>query len=127
MSYTHISTTTTAKAAKRHVCIWCGESILLRSRYMRVAGVFEGDFQSDAYHIECRAAAEAHFDEAGEDGFSPHENERPPSAAAIEYESWDSALLLQRGRLHGRPRKAIDVDDIGMPMFADDVAPAGGL
>ena len=96
MSYTFISLRST-RAAKRHRCIWCGERIERGEQYLRVIGKFEGDLLSDPYHLECREAAQADFDD-GEDEFCPYDNERPPTPGQIEYDSWDCALLAQ-GRI----------------------------
>ncbi len=94
MSYRLISEST-LKAGKRHRCIWCGETIPKGSMYVREASTFDGDFQNHHWHPECRDASVDYFND-GEDEFCPHENERPPSRAVLEWESWDCALLAQR-------------------------------
>lgn len=93
MGYTLIHETT-QKAAKRYVCIWCGESILPGNTYVREFSVYDGDTQKHKWHPECRGASEEYFREVDNE-FCPHENERPVSPATLEYESWDCALLAQ--------------------------------
>lgn len=66
-------------AAKPHRCIWCGHQIDVGTRYKYVRGIFDGDPQSNHYHLECDKAALAWAREEGGDGeFTPYENERPP-------------------------------------------------
>lgn len=90
MGYTLIHETT-QKAAKRYLCIWCGEPILLGHVYVRERSVYEGDPQNHKWHPECRDASLEYFRKVDNE-FSPHENERPPSLATLEYESWDCEL-----------------------------------
>ena len=85
------------RAAKRHRCIWCGESIPVGTRYIKEFGKFEGDLQHNHWHPECRDASAEYFN-GGEDEFIPFDNERPLSRAEAEYQSWDCTLLLQ-GRI----------------------------
>lgn len=94
MSQDFWAPSTEHRAAKRHRCIWCGEHIEQGERHCRQSGVFYGEFQTNRWHLECWDAAEFSVD----DEFMPHENERPLSAAAMEFASWDCVLLLQ-GRL----------------------------
>lgn len=63
-------------AAKDHICIWCGEAINKGDKYFRQTGIFDGDFQSNAWHPECFDDGLVHDIE---DGFVPYENERPKS------------------------------------------------
>lgn len=44
-------------ARKAHRCFWCGESILKGEKHSKVAGKFEGEFQSIRLHNECSAAS----------------------------------------------------------------------
>ena len=97
MGYTLIHETT-QKAAKRYVCIWCGEAILAGQTYVREFSTFDGDTQKLKWHPECRDASADYF-QSGEDEFSPHENERPASQETLEYESWDCALLVAPSHL----------------------------
>jgi len=87
---------TRQRAAKQHRCIWCGQLICKGDLYARQSGVWEGDYQTNLYHPECfdNGQLTSDFD----DGFMPHENERPPTAAELEYRSWNCAALAQ-GRL----------------------------
>ena len=66
-SYKHIT------AKKPHTCIWCGEVITTGERYVRNTLVFEGEFQSNAFHVDCSVVA---FTQDLEYGFEPHEHER---------------------------------------------------
>lgn len=85
-------------ARKAHRCIWCGEGIAIGSRYIRERSIFDGEPQSHKWHLECLGAARDGW-AAGDDAeFSPGSNDRPPTAASIEFGSWDCTLLLQ-GRL----------------------------
>ncbi len=71
------------KARKPHRCIWCGQTIVVGSQYQYVRGVFEGDPQSNHYHLECSAACiEWAKEEGGDCEFMPFENERPSTHCA---------------------------------------------
>lgn len=48
----------TPTARKAHVCVWCAEQILKAERYHRQVLVFDGEFQSNAWHLECFDAAD---------------------------------------------------------------------
>jgi hypothetical protein len=93
MSYALISERA-HKAMKRYRCIWCGESILPGQTYVREFSIYDGDTQKHKWHLECRDASAEYFREVEEE-FMPHEMERPATAAVLEYESWDCALLKQ--------------------------------
>ena len=84
-------------ARKPHRCIWCGEFILAGERYRDERSAYDGSMQKHRWHPECDEAGSQYFSEVDSE-FSPHENERPPTAAALEFASWDCALLAQ-GRL----------------------------
>lgn len=77
-NYTLISKDT-RKARKQHRCVWCGGFIVIEERYVHERCVFDGDPQSNDWHLECEEA----MDEAmTADGghcfeFSPWEAERP--------------------------------------------------
>lgn len=85
---------TTQKATKRYLCIWCGEAVLPGHTYVREFSVYDGDTQKHKWHPECRNASAEYFRE-GDEEFLPHENERPASPAALEYESWDCSMLAK--------------------------------
>lgn len=61
MSYTLLSKQK-HKAIKEHECIWCGENILKGIEYYKTAGIFDGEFRHEKWHIECRVAAEEDYD-----------------------------------------------------------------
>jgi len=86
---------TQQRAAKPHRCVWCGQRIDAGHIYNRQIGVFGGEFQANRWHPESWDAA----DFSVHDEFMPHENDRPPTAAGLEFRSWDFAALAQRGLL----------------------------
>ncbi len=97
MSYTLISEKNYI-ARKPHACIWCGQRVVIGERYVREFSVFDGDTQKLKWHPECRQAALDGWRSGDDEEFSPGENERPPTAASIEFDSWDCSLLGQ-GRM----------------------------
>ena len=81
MSYTQLSESRHV-ARKKHVCMWCGQHINAGEQYIRLSGVYDGDFQVNKFHPECDEACtqEAAYEGPGFE-FWPHENERPYRAA----------------------------------------------
>lgn len=75
MSYSFVSETR-PKARKQHSCIWCRENIEAGQEYVKQAGSFDGEFQSNSYHPECIIACQKHLKEYGEDCFEPHASKR---------------------------------------------------
>lgn len=76
-------------ARKPHRCIWCADRINVGERYVYERSVYDGQPQSLHWHLECRAEAILRWKFDPYDcEFSPGENERPASAASLEYESW---------------------------------------
>lgn len=67
----------TRKARRPHRCIWCGESIEVGSTYSYQTGVMDGRWQSNHWHPECVNAclSDPYYDR--DEGFTPHDNERP--------------------------------------------------
>lgn len=67
-------------ARKEYACIWCGEGIAKGATYFRWVGTNDGDLQSNAFHLECEAAAQEYMrDESRadpDDGFPPWEGVR---------------------------------------------------
>jgi len=59
MSYTYLNSSD-HKSRKERICDWCGEPILIGEMYHKTAGIFEGDFQHNAFHPECVAACHEH-------------------------------------------------------------------
>lgn len=57
------------KARKPHVCIWCGEPIVVGESYRHWRGKFEGEVITNDWHKECDDAAST---EDPEDGFEPY-------------------------------------------------------
>lgn len=94
MSYQLISERS-HKALKRYRCIWCGESILIGSQYVREFSRYDGDTQRHNWHPECKRVANEYFMGEGESEFFPFDNERPLTAGEQEFRSWDCALLAQ--------------------------------
>ena len=79
-------TSFTPVARKDHRCAWCGHEIVAGMKYYRYTGMFEGEFQNWAMHLECEEAYR--LDDPYNDGFSMYDNERPtktsvPAAAPI--------------------------------------------
>lgn len=64
------------RAVKEWKCIWCGEIIPVGTKYKRVNGLSDGDFQSNPFHPECLAACEEELRGIHEDTFMPYENKR---------------------------------------------------
>ena len=62
------------KARKPHRCIWCSEVIEIGERYEYERCVFEGDPQSNHWHLECREAMEAEMAAEG--------------SGCFEFDSW---------------------------------------
>jgi len=58
----------TVKAKKEHTCEMCGMPIKLGEEYVVAVGVWENEFFSTKYHIECDAVLEE-FHEGGEFDF----------------------------------------------------------
>jgi hypothetical protein len=69
---THLSSTTPT-ARKEHQCSWCSELILKGEKYSRWNGIHEGDFQSNAMHLECAKACRKTFSEYGWDEYDPYQ------------------------------------------------------
>ncbi len=62
-------------ARKAHKCIWCGEQIDWGTTYRRLTGKFNGDFSSNAWHLECSVAGNEIIDEI-EAGFDAYTYQR---------------------------------------------------
>lgn len=56
MAYTNISNRKVKKTQKKHQCAWCGEIIKIGSEAHYRSYIFDGGFQTDYMHIECRDA-----------------------------------------------------------------------
>ncbi len=76
MSYALISLVE-RKAAKPHVCIWCGEGIAVGETFHDERSSFCGDFQLHRWHPECKKACDTYIRETHECEFEPWDNERP--------------------------------------------------
>ena len=76
-SYTLIERVT-YKARKQHPCVWCGQMIVVGERYERERCVFEGDPQTNHWHLECAEDIKVAMSyEPGCFEFTPGEAERP--------------------------------------------------
>ena len=65
-------------ARKPHKCIWCGEMVVVGERYEYERCIFEGDPQSNHWHLECAEDLKAAMkNEPGCFEFSPWSAERP--------------------------------------------------
>lgn len=58
-------------ARKRHPCYWCGEFINVGDSKTTTAGVFEGDFTSNNFHLECYNALQNWESENSDDDYWP--------------------------------------------------------
>lgn len=56
-------------ARKEYHCVWCGEKILIKEKYLSRSYLAEGDFYSDKMHIECENAMLKSDDELLLEGF----------------------------------------------------------
>lgn len=74
----------TPMARKEHRCVWCGEPIPTGERYVRHRLIFDGMFQSNAFHRECDEAA-ARDPDVVSYGFETHE--QPRGQTQTEHES----------------------------------------
>ena len=63
------------KSRKDRRCCYCGQKINKGDIYVRWTGIYEGDFQSNAWHPECDAEWISSTDES----FEYHDNDRPPA------------------------------------------------
>jgi len=64
-------------AKREYLCIWCPEKIKAGEKYVRLVGVYDGEFQSNEFHPECHKAMERFFAEnRDETEFMPHECKR---------------------------------------------------
>ena len=66
----------TPVARTQHRCIWCGQFILVGEKYTKSIGIFDGDFQSNVFHMECVKACWEDLSENHEDTFEPYEYKR---------------------------------------------------
>ena len=62
-------------ARKAHKCIWCGEQIDRGTTYRRQTGKFDGDFQSNAWHLDCLDVVDEVLEYA-DDSFEPYTYQR---------------------------------------------------
>lgn len=74
-SWTYLDSRDIKKVRKARACIWCGETIEIGQPAHNVAGIFEGEFDSQYYHPECNAACKQWFasEGRGDDCFEPYE------------------------------------------------------
>lgn len=76
MSYTLIAAET-RKARKPHKCIWCGQKIEIGERYTHERCVFEGDAQSNDWHLECEEDMRVAMDGETDFQFDSWAQDRP--------------------------------------------------
>ena len=61
------------KARKLHRSVWCGELIVIGERCCHVRGIFDGDPQSNDWHLECHdESGDPEYRDELYDGFEPH-------------------------------------------------------
>ena len=73
--------TTFPTARKEHRCNYCFGPIPAGETYSRWTGVFDGEFQSNAMHLECDK--QYNIDDTYSDGYTPGEAEMPDRVKAI--------------------------------------------
>lgn len=79
------------KARKPHCCIWCGQMIVVGERYEYERCIFEGDPQSNHWHLECAEDLKIAMSyEPGCFEFTPWEAERPPKRLGFTLTQPDS-------------------------------------
>ncbi len=66
----HLFSRVQTRARKRHRCIWCYNSILADSTYLREKSVYDGHFQNFAWHEACSKDANDYWHETGEAEFT---------------------------------------------------------
>lgn len=64
-------------ARKPHRCIWCGEMIESGEKYRREKGVYEGEVQNQAWHMECVEDRYSAMLDSYDNEFIPYSGERP--------------------------------------------------
>jgi hypothetical protein len=67
---------TRPKARKQYNCIWCGEAIAIREVHVKMAGVYDGEFQTNRFHYDCHPAMQNDLRESREDEFEPYAYKR---------------------------------------------------
>ena len=69
-------------------CFWCGQKCLPNEPRIESAWIFEGDFQSGHYHVECKEAEKQwwleHYGES--EGPNPREMQRGKTVYQDKYE-----------------------------------------
>jgi hypothetical protein len=85
----------TLKTTRKHRCDWCGEPIEQGNAMMRNSGIFDGDFFSSKFHMECNAAcSHAPF---SDEGYYPHEFARGRTdddrSQPPEFNEWGERVL----------------------------------
>lgn len=85
----------TRKARKQHRCVWCGGFIVIGERYTHERCVFDGDPQSNAWHLECEQDMSEAMDAYGDPCFeySPWEAERPETRLGFTSVKRDESVL----------------------------------
>ena len=78
MTY-HLFSDTVRKAAKQHLCIWCGQAINKGDRHHDERSVYDGSFQNHRWHPECIEDARDCWAQGGDDEFIPYNADRPPA------------------------------------------------
>lgn len=75
--WTYLDSRDVKKVRKARACIWCGDTIEVGQPAHNVTGIYEGEFDSQYYHPECRTACAQWFkDNKYDDCFEPYEFQR---------------------------------------------------
>lgn len=63
-------------AQKEYRCIWCPEKILKGEKHIHQFSKYDGNFQDQRWHLECKKAADEFFRIYSEEEFDPHSFKR---------------------------------------------------
>ena len=84
MSYESISSST-RRARKEHLCLWCHKMILKGEVYAWCVGKYEGNFQTAHYHPKCDEEIDIVAKAEGRDfSFEPGEGSWPETREVLE-------------------------------------------
>ena len=77
------------KAKVKHLCIWCGQHIVVGERYRHEKSIYDGHFQNHKWHLECEKACDEENCGVGEYEIFPYDNERPSERLGWENAAGD--------------------------------------
>lgn len=62
---------------KSYKCIWCGQTIDIKTKYIHEISKFDCRLQNHHWHLECEIASNYYFKIEREYEFDRYDNERP--------------------------------------------------